>query len=63
MITESVKKLVETFTPQERSDAQDAIADRQEHDPPYKPSGYYGLPLDKAWALDAELAKTQPPKA
>lgn len=52
-----LSELLKTFTPQERADAQDAIADRLENDPPYKPSGYYGLPLDKAWALDAELAK------
>jgi hypothetical protein len=63
MITESVKKLVDTFTPQEQADAQDAIDDYTTQSPPHKPSGWYGLPLDKAWALDAELAKSQPPKA
>jgi hypothetical protein len=63
MIAESITKLIDTFTPQERSDAQDAIDDYTTQSPHHKPSGYYGLPLDKAWALDAELAKSQPPNA
>ncbi len=58
-----LKDLLKTFTPQERSDAQDAIDDYTTQSPPHKPSGWYGLPLDKAWALDAALAKTQPPKS
>ncbi len=56
-------ELLKTFTPQERSDAQDAIDDYTNLCPPHKPAGWYGLPLDKAHQLDKELEKIQPRKA
>lgn len=55
----SLLNLLATFTPQERADAEDAIADREAYYPGHKPCGYFGLPLDKAHKLEAALDEIQ----
>jgi hypothetical protein len=58
----NLQDLLKTFTPHEQAEAQDAIEDHINNPAPHKPAGWYDLPLDKAWQLDAELKKIAQPE-